>query len=56
MTKKELDEYLINEAEYSETRVRNMNAYDKINAWLRYNGIIGFTDDIIEVVDAARKD
>ena len=51
MTKKELKEYLVDEAEYSERRVNKMSDYELLDAWLRYNGIIGFTDDIIDVVN-----
>ena len=51
MTKKELKEYLVDEAEYSEERVNKMSNYELFDAWLRYNGIIGFTDDIIDVVN-----
>ena len=46
-TKKELDEYLINECEYTQSEVDNMDDRDKFDAYLRYEGIINFTDDII---------
>ena len=46
-TKKELDEYLINECEYTQNEVDNMDDRDKFDAYLRYEGIINFTDDII---------
>lgn len=55
MSKKELDTYLVEEAEYSEEEVKNMDAYDKIDAWLKYNGIIGFTSDIIQLVRVANQ-
>lgn len=51
MTKKELKEYLVDEAEYSVQYVENMTDYELFDAWLKWNGIIGYTDDIIDVVD-----
>lgn len=53
MTKSELKEYLVNEAEYSEKKVEAMDKYEMVDAWLKYNGIIGFTEDIIEICKAA---
>lgn len=55
MSKQELNQYLIEECEYSEEDVKNMDAYDKIDAWLKYNGIIGFTSDIIQLVRVANQ-
>lgn len=46
-TRKELDEYLINECEYTQHEVDNMDDRDKFDAYLRYEDIINFTDDII---------
>ena len=46
-TRKELDDYLINECEYTQREVDNMDDRDKFDAYLRYEGIINFTDDII---------
>lgn len=46
-TRKKLDEYLINECEYTQHEVDNMDDRDKFDAYLRYEGIINFTDDII---------
>ena len=51
MNKKDLKDYLVYVAEYSEERVNKMSNYALLDAWLRYNGIIGFTDDIIDVVN-----
>lgn len=51
MTKKELKEYLVDEAEYSEEHVETMSDYELFDAWLKWNGIIGFTWDIIDVVE-----
>lgn len=51
MNKEDLKDYLVYEAEYSERMVNEMSDYEILDAWLRYNGIIGFTDDIIDVVN-----
>lgn len=50
MTKKELKEYFVDEAEYSESRVNRMTDEELFDAYLCYNGIIGYTWDIIDVV------
>ena len=50
MTKEELKEYLVYEAEYSDERVNSMSDDEMLDAWLRYNGIIGYTLDIIGIV------
>lgn len=46
----EIDEFLRSEAGYSEDQVNNMEPRDKVDAWLEYNGIIGFTDDILVLI------
>ena len=51
MKKEDLKDYLVYVAEYSEERVNKMSNYAPLDAWLRYNGIIGFTDDIIDIVN-----
>lgn len=51
MNREDLKDYLVYEAEYSERMVNEMSDYEILDAWLRYNGIIGFTDDIIDVVN-----
>ena len=48
----ELEDFLMEEAEYSMERVKQMSRIDKLNAWLKYQGIIGYTDDILEVITA----
>ena len=53
MTKEELQDYLIEEAEYSEQQVLSMSSFELLDAYLKYNGIIGYTYDIIGVVQAA---
>lgn len=52
MTRAELEEYLIDEAEYDVDEITEMSDRGLLNAWLTYNGIIGFTDDIIDIVGA----
>ena len=53
MTKQDLKNYLIEEAEYSQERVDAMDAWDMIDAYLKYEGLCGWTDTIIEVIQAA---
>lgn len=52
MDRKGLIEYLIDECEYTQEQVDEMSARDMVDAWLTYTGIVGFTDDILEVVKA----
>lgn len=51
----ELDKYLIEECSYTQSIVANMTPYDKVDAWLKYEGISGYTDDILKVVSIAYK-
>ena len=53
MTKEELKEYLVYEAEYSQEEVDNMSDYELVDNYLTYEGIIGYTQDILDVVAAA---
>lgn len=53
MDKDELKQYLIDEAEYSESEVAEMTNTELLDYWLEYNGIYGFTDDIKDVIEAA---
>ena len=53
MTKEELKEYLVYEAEYSQEKVDNMSDYELVDNYLIYEGIIGYTQDILDVVAAA---
>lgn len=52
MKRAKLREYLIDEAEYNEEDVNSMTDYEMLDAWLIYNGIIGYTEDIIDVLSA----
>ena len=53
MTKDELQDYLIEEAEIDEEIVLSMSNTELVDRYLRYNGIIGYTFDILDVVTAA---
>lgn len=53
MDKQEIKDYLIEVAEYSEARVNSMSPYQLVNAYLRYEGIIGYTDLILGIIGAA---
>lgn len=53
MTKADLKRYLVEEAEYSQTKVDQMDAWDMIDAWLEYNGIIGYTHELLMVIEAS---
>ena len=50
MKKEELKSYLVEEAEYDEKKVESMTEYDLIDAWLTWEGIIGFTEEIADTV------
>lgn len=51
MTKDELIMYLIEEAEYPVWKVNNMTNRELLDAYLKYNGIIGFTDEILNLIE-----
>ena len=52
-TLEDLKNYLIEEAEYKPTKVNNMTPEELFEAYLTWNGIIGYTQDIIEAYKAA---
>jgi len=52
-TPQDLKNYLIEEAEYKPTKVNNMTSEELFEAYLTWNGIIGYTQDIIEAYQAA---
>lgn len=56
MTKEELKKYLIEEAEYKEARVNDMDACELFDKYLQWNGIIGYTEDIIDAFKGAFED
>ena len=49
----DLKNVLIDECEYSPERVEDMSRYEMIDRYLKYFGIIGYTDDIIEQLSNA---
>lgn len=52
MKKSELRAYLVEEAEYSKEDVNSMTDYEMLDAWLIYNGIIGYTGELTDVLSA----
>lgn len=53
MSKEELKNYLVDEAEYSIDEVNEMTDFDLVDNWLAWQGIVDWTEDIIEVIKAA---
>ena len=51
MDKIKLQEQLINEADYDTAEVCEMTDRGLLDAWLREQGIVGFTDEIIDVIE-----
>lgn len=49
----DLKNVLIDDCEYSPERVEDMSRYEMIDRYLKYFGIIGYTDDIIEQLSNA---
>ena len=54
-TRQDLITYLVNEAEYEPEELQELEPEDLIDKFLMWNGIIGFTNDIINAVKAAYK-
>ena len=54
MSKEEIIEYLIDESEgvYTREELEEMSKVQLLDAYLTWEGIIGFTDDIIEHIEA----
>jgi len=50
MTKEELKDYLVCEAGYSDEEVKSMTDFDLVDAYLTWEGIIGYTEIIVDVV------
>lgn len=50
MTKDDIINVLIDEAKYDEQEVMEMSNYELIDNWLTWEGIIGYTEDIISAV------
>ena len=49
----DLKDYLVEEAEYSREEVEGITPFELVHHWLQWNGILGYTSDILEVVQAA---
>lgn len=54
MSKEEIINYLIDESEgdYTREELEEMSNYDLLDAYLTWEGIVGFTEDIIEHIEA----
>lgn len=52
-TLEDLKNYLIEEADYNLTQLNNMTREELFDAYLTWNGIIGYTRDIMEAYEAA---
>lgn len=52
-TLEDLKNYLIEEADYELIQVDNMTREELFDAYLTWNGIIGYTQDIMEAYKAA---
>lgn len=52
-TLEDLKDYLIEEADYDLTQLNNMTREELFDAYLTWNGIIGYTQDIMEAYKAA---
>lgn len=51
--RKRLEEYLTRQTDgyaYSESEIKKMSDYELFDAWLRWEGIIGWTDTILNNV------
>lgn len=53
MDKQELKNYLVDEAEYSIEEVNEMSDFELVDNWLAWQGIVDWTEDIIDVIKAA---
>lgn len=51
MTTEELKSYLVDEAEYNAESVESMTRIELLDAYLTYEGIIGYTSDILDIIE-----
>ena len=51
MDRIQLKEYLIDEAEYSPEDVEEMTNTELIDNWLTYEGLIGYTSEILDCIE-----
>lgn len=54
MSKEEIIEYLVDDSEgdYTREELEAMSNYDLLDAYLTWESIVGFTEDIIEHIEA----
>lgn len=53
MNIEQLKDYLVTEAEYEEQDVEDMTPFELVDAYMSWQGVIGYTQDFIEAVEAA---
>lgn len=51
MSRESLKDFLVYEAEYPQERVDRMSDFELFDRWLKWHGIIGFTYEIIDMVN-----
>ena len=56
MTKEEIIDILINDAEYSQEDVNKMDNFELFNAWSKWEGIIGYSMNLWSTVIELYKD
>ena len=56
MTKEEIIDILIDDAEYSEEEVLNMSNFELFNAWCVWEGILGYSLELWNTVIDLYKD
>lgn len=52
MTKEGIKDFLTTEAEYTEEQVNDMSDYELIDAYLSWEGLINWTEDIVEMMES----
>ena len=50
--KNDIKDFLVSEAEYDRIEVEEMNDFELFDAYLSWFGIIGWTGEIIDVINA----
>lgn len=52
MTKEGIKNHLVTEAEYTEEQVDNMSDFELIDAYLTWEGLINWTEEIVEMMES----
>lgn len=52
MTKEGIKDFLTTEAEYTQEEVNNMSDYELIDAYLTWEGLIRWTEEIVEIMES----